>query len=231
MWEVVRMSGATVFVIAVVVVLVGLTVALYLLQDIEVPAYRVLRREGPVELRAYPAMVVAEVERQGSRRQAVQRGFHPLARYIFAANRPGPRIAMTAPVTQRRLAADRCGCDAACGGGATAHQGDGAGGWVVRFIMPAESRIDALPAPAAGDVRLTELPAMQRAAVRFAGIATDDVLSAREAALRAWLRERDLPADGSAEYAYYNDPITPGFLRRNEVIIEVGAASAALPPG
>jgi hypothetical protein len=37
-----------------------------------------------------------------------------------------------------------------------------------------------------------------------------------------------------AVFAYYNDPLTPGFLRRNEVLIEVAAddeeaSEAAVP--
>ncbi|HSO84035.1 MAG TPA: heme-binding protein, partial [Thiocapsa sp.] len=32
---------------------------------------------------------------------------------------------------------------------------------------------------------------------------------------------RGLTAAGPAVYAYYNDPFTPGFLRRNEVLIDV----------
>jgi hypothetical protein len=32
---------------------------------------------------------------------------------------------------------------------------------------------------------------------------------------------RAIDATGEPTYAYYNDPFTPGFLRRNEVMIEV----------
>jgi len=33
-----------------------------------------------------------------------------------------------------------------------------------------------------------------------------------------WMRARGLVPQGPPEYAYYNDPFTPGFLRRNEVL-------------
>jgi hypothetical protein len=35
------------------------------------------------------------------------------------------------------------------------------------------------------------------------------------------MAERDLEAAGEPIYAYYNDPFTPGFLRRNEVMIPI----------
>ncbi|MEL6196661.1 MAG: heme-binding protein, partial [Pseudomonadota bacterium] len=189
------------------VAVVGVAAFVFIFQDIETPAYRVVQADGDVELRDYPALVVAEIERRGTRRQAVQRGFGPLAGYIFARGRPGDRIAMTAPVTQRRRGED------APLGPATA--------WVVRFIMPAEYRIEDLPSPGSPEVQLRDLPASCRAAVRFSGVAGDDDFSAREATLRSWLSERGLPSDGTVEYAYYNDPITPGFLRRNEVLIDL----------
>ncbi|MEL7348196.1 MAG: heme-binding protein [Pseudomonadota bacterium] len=166
---------------------------------IETPAYRVLRADGPFELRDYPAMVVAENHQAGSRRQAVQRGFLPLARYIFARRRNGPRIAMTAPVLQRPLAQ----------------------GWAIAFIMPAALDPAVLPAPAGPSVRLRSIPSCQQASVRFSGVATDARLAEREQALRSWLADRGLPSGGVAAYAYYNDPITPGFLRRNEILIEI----------
>ena len=50
---------------------------------------------------------------------------------------------------------------------------------------------------------------------------SDEALTAREAQLREWIAARGLTANGAATYAYYNDPWTPGFLRRNEVIISL----------
>ncbi len=59
------------------------------------------------------------------------------------------------------------------------------------------------------------------AAVRFSGAWQDERMQDNEAALRAWLVERGLVATSPPTYAYYNDPFTPGFLRRNEVLIAV----------
>ncbi|MEM9763876.1 MAG: heme-binding protein [Pseudomonadota bacterium] len=210
MWIAAALAGSVVVLAAVWI---------FVLQDVEVPAYEVTEAEGPFELRRYPPLVVAEVRKEGPRQRAIQRGFRPLARYIFASGREGDRIAMTAPVTQTPL---NIAPTASAGDDvAIAHEGM-SGAWAVRFIMPSDHRLEDLPAPSAGsDVHLHRLPAATRAAVRFSGVATDAVFSEQEAGLRAWIMEQGLTEAGPPDYAYYNDPMTPGFLRRNEVIIEV----------
>ena len=65
-----------------------------------------------------------------------------------------------------------------------------------------------------------------------AGLAVfvDAVLAEKERELRAWTREQGLTPTAAAMFAYYNDPLTPGFLRRNEVLIEVIADSFSREP-
>jgi hypothetical protein len=115
---------------------------------------------------------------------------------------------MTAPVTQQRAS------DAAAAAGPERE-----GPWRIRFIMPAEYDREDLPEPATDVVRLVEVPPQRVAAVRFSRVATDAPIEAQEKRLRAWLEARRLAPAGPPTYAYYNDPFTPGFLRRNEVLI------------
>lgn len=177
---------------------------IYATSNVAEPKFDVLAADGPIEHRAYGPMIAAEVTRTGARRDAVRAGFSPLARYIFAREREGDQIAMTAPVTQR------------------SEEGQD---WTVQFIMPEEYALEDLPAPTQGDVRLTPIPATERAAIRFSGVATDDLIAEKEAKLRAWMDARSLTPQGAPVYAYYNDPLTPGFLRRNEVIFDLAPAS------
>lgn len=164
------------------------------------PPFETVVADGAMALRAYPALVVAETAKPGDRDEAVRAGFRPLAGYIFARGRPGEKIAMTAPVTQRR-------------------EGDG---WTVQFVMPEGRRLAELPPPAGSEVRLAEWPTAQRAVVRFSGAADDASIADAEARLRAWMAARSLTDAGEPPlYAYYNDPLTPGFLRRNEVLVTV----------
>ena len=167
---------------------------------VEEPPYTSAALDGDFELRDYPELTVAEVTTTGTRRDAVGAGFRPLAGYIFAKEREGEKIAMTAPVTQTP------GAD---------------GEWAVRFIMPSRYTLDTLPRPAGSTVRLETIPARRMASVRFSGVATDTLVAEQEARLLAWMTDRGLiPAD-TPTYAYYNDPFTPGFMRRNEVLVPV----------
>lgn len=176
---------------------------IYVTSNVAVPSYQVVDQDGSIEIRAYPELVVAEITTSGPRDQGVRDGFGPLARYIFARERPGEKIAMTAPVTQRA---------------------DDADGWTVQFIMPEGYTLETLPAPAHSEVRLTTEQPMRRAAIRFSGPWDDELFTRKERALRDWLTARGLQPVGPPIFAYYNDPFTPGFLRRNEVIFDLGPA-------
>ncbi len=175
--------------------------AIWYVNDVETPDYTVSASDGAFEIRGYPALIVAEVVRSGGRKSAVNKGFGPLATYIFAKKRDGEPIAMTAPVTQ---ATDDAGQS-----------------WTVRFVMPAEYSLDTLPNPGNAEISLVDVPAGRRAAIRFSGVATDLLIAEKEGALRAWLRGRGIEPVGPATYAYYNAPFVPGFLRRNEVLFDI----------
>jgi len=173
------------------------------MRNVEKPAYAVVERDGPIEIRDYPEMILADVVRRGDRWNAVRAGFRPLAGFIFAREREGEKISMTAPVTQAR---------------------DGAGNenaWVISFIMPSKHTLESLPKPAGTDVRLRTVAAARRVAIRFSGVATDALIAKNEERLRAWLQARDLEPAGVPTYAYYDDPLTPGPLRRNEVLFDL----------
>jgi hypothetical protein len=172
----------------------------YVTRNIETPNYVVVSRDGDFELRDYPALTVAEVVREGSRSEALRGGFRPLAGYIFANERGGEKIAMTAPVTQEPAVGES---------------------WRVRFIMPRAWSLDDLPKPAQDDVRLARTEPRRMASVRFAGAWDDAAMAEQEERLRGWIAERGLEPVTAPTYAYYDDPFTPGFLRRNEVLIGV----------
>jgi hypothetical protein len=183
-----------------VAVVAGLAVFWYVqTRNVEIARYAVVEADGPIEIRDYPALTVAEVTRSGSRDHAVRAGFGPLARYIFASDRGGDKIAMTAPVTQQQ----------------------GGGTWTVQFIMPSGYTLASLPKPAGADVRLREMPPVRRAAIRFSGWWSDALFEEKNAALQAWLQQKGLTTAGPPIFAYYNDPFTPGFLRRNEILYDL----------
>lgn len=199
--------------------LVGILVFVYIVQNVETPDYEVVTKEGDFELRDYPSLVVAEIDTAGSRQQGLSSGFGPLARYIFAKERAGDRVAMTAPVQQRAVApGEKIAMTAPVT--QTATEDDR---WTVQFIMPSEYALDDLPEPGNDEVKLERIAARRMAAVRFSGRTNDQALAKQRQRLEDWLSARDLKPVGAPVYAYYNDPFTPGPLRRNEVLYQLGS--------
>ncbi|MGY6552184.1 MAG: SOUL family heme-binding protein [Erythrobacter sp.] len=186
----------------------------------EEPEFALVKQDGDYELRDYPALVVAEVTSTGNRQRASGASFRRLAAYIFAQDRPagGERIAMTSPVLQQRAGRDEKIAMTA----PVLQQETGENAWVMRFVMPAEYSLATLPA-APDDITLSEIPARRVAAVRFSGNGSSEDLARMTARLEAWMAEAGLTAAGEAEYAFYDAPMIPGPLRRNEVLIPVAA--------
>lgn len=169
----------------------------------EQPDFALVRASEDFELRDYPPLVVAEVSHKGSRERASGASFRRLAAYIFAQDRPdgGEKIAMTAPVIQDETQP---------------------GEWRMRFVMPSQYTLATLP-PAPSDITLTQTLARRMAAVRFSGSGDARDLALMEARLRDWMMGQGLMPAGEAEFAFYDAPMVPGPLRRNEVLIPVAA--------
>ena len=181
---------------------VGAAFFLWRASKADQPDYRLIERDGDFEIREYPALVTAATDTHGQRHAALDRGFDILAGYIFAKSRPGEKIAMTAPVLS---------------------DGSNTTRWRTRFVMPkGKARGDLPTAPP--NVTLESEPPRRAAAVRFSGRADDALLAAKEGALRSWLQLKDLPHEGKAEHAFYNSPMMPGPLRRNEVIVTLSTS-------
>jgi hypothetical protein len=198
-------------VLAVILVAIGAWV--YVTQNVETPDYQRVAEDGSIEIRDYPELVVAQVRRSGERGEAIRDAFNPLADYIFARDRSGDGIAMTAPVTQQP--------DEKIAMTAPVTQTPESGEWVVRFIMPAKYKRDELPPPGGDDVTIETVPATRQAAIRFSGSWDTELFQRKTEELRGWLEQRGIEPAGPPTYAYYNDPFTPSFLRRNEVLIEI----------
>jgi DNA gyrase inhibitor GyrI len=174
----------------------------------EEPEFRPLETDGDHQIRDYPALTVAETLVNGPRGEALDQGFRTLADYLFAKSREGERLPMTVPVMQD--GGDPMASDPPL------FDDDLEGAWRTRFVMPSGRARDELPEPSEG-VELVELPARKVAVVSFSGKATDGLLKEQEDRLRGWLAKRGEKSSGEPEYAFYNSPMIPGPLRRNEV--------------
>ncbi|MEE4288273.1 MAG: heme-binding protein [Erythrobacter sp.] len=189
----------------------------------EEPAFTVIKSEKAFELRDYESMVVAEITHAGDRRGASGRSFRRLAAYIFANDRPegGESIAMTAPVIEERVQPQETDQDEKIAMTSPVFQEETATDrWRMRFVMPAKYTLETLPTPPK-DITLTKVPARRLAAVKFNGYASSSDLAQMEAFLSEWIAGQGLTPVGDYEYAFYDAPMVPGPMRRNEVLIEV----------
>lgn len=185
--------------------LVGLGIA-YVLREKAAPRpnWRVLVSEGDLQIRAYPAMRVVETIMTGPRKEALNNGYRLLAAYVLGENLP-----MTVPVLQdagNPMASDPPVFDDAI-----------EGGWRVRFILPDDA--GELDPPPEG-ITMVEVPARRMGAATFHGTAHDERLQAAEDRLRGWLaRHGEECLTAEPEYGFFNSPMIPPALRRNEVLL------------
>jgi SOUL heme-binding protein len=177
---------------------------------IEEPDYEVLRTLGEVEVRQYAPYVVAEVLVQGPAMEAGNKAFPILAGYIFGKNKGERKFAMTAPVTQTaapvRMAMT-----------APVTQTESSEGTVVQFVLPKGVTLASAPEPLDKRVVLREVPGVRLGAIRYSGFWSEATNQSQLARLQAGLRSAELAWTGEPTYARYNAPITPWFMRRNEI--------------
>jgi DNA gyrase inhibitor GyrI len=181
--------------------------------NVEQPKYKVLESNQGIEIRDYPAMIVAEADVSGERNKAIGEGFRMIADYIFGNNLSSQKVAMTAPVTQQ--AGEKIAMTA------PVTQQSAGNLWRVRFIMPAAYTMETLPKPKNSAVKLKEIGAKRFAVIRFSGFAGEDSLKRHTEQLMAFVRAKKMTTVSDPIYAFYNPPWTLPFLRRNEVMLEL----------
>ena len=183
----------------------------------EEPPHIVTFSAGSIEIREYGPLILAEVEVSGDMAAAGNRGFRPLANFIFGNNhRPGDtasadiemtapvlqvrseKISMTSPVTQQRGAGDT---------------------WRIAFVMPSDWSMETLPQPNDVRVELRQVPARRMAAIRFSGGPSERRFLKKANELSDFLSQEGYQIIADPIYARYDPPWIPTFLRRNEVMI------------
>lgn len=89
------------------------------------------------------------------------------------------------------------------------------------FVLPSKMKLSDVPRPADGAVQVRELPAGRFAVLRFSGGRNSRNEAEALVRLRDWLAREKLSSAASPVYGYFDPPWTPGFLRRNEVMLPV----------
>ena len=146
-------------------------------------------------------MTIAKITTVGERYEGLRKGFIPLARYIGAKDREGPKISMTAPVMQQKINDN----------------------WEISFYMPSKFDTDQLPISENNQIKIATTPSKIMAVITFSGVAKTELLENKFTNLIKWIEEinYEIILGSKPIYSYYNDPSTPGFLRKNEIMIPV----------
>ena len=183
------------------------------LMAIEEAKYRVVLKDGPIEIRDYEPSIVAETVVSGEFEDAGDSAFRRLFRYIDGNNVSQEEIAMTAPVSQGR--SEKIAMTSPVG------QQSAPGGWAVSFMMPAGYDLDSLPEPLDSSVYLREIPARRMAVIRYSGGWSRKSYHEHLVQLEEWMASRQLEPAGPPVWARYDAPFKPWFLRRNEILFPI----------
>lgn len=183
--------------------------------DTEEPRYTVVDKIGAIEVRQYAPRLAADVIVLGDEEDARNAGFRLLADYIFGNNTTRSKIAMTAPVAQERN--ERIDMTAPVA------QTREAGGWRIRFFMPAKYTRETLPRPNNPAVQIVELPGETMAVLRFSNSRSAEAVAARTVELLRVVAASRWAANGAPVSWFYDPPWTLPFFRRNEVAVAVTA--------
>ncbi len=196
---------------AMLIPVVMFAIALLTLDE---PDYQLVEEQDAFELRRYPALIVAETEVQADFDGATKAASPLLVDYVQRGNQGKRNLPMLAPVRQQL--ADNALGDAV---GEVGAGGDGP--WLYQFPMATEYRMSMLPHPMDARVVLRQVPEQLVAVRRYDGNWSEERYREQEAALLDALQANGLIPMSNPVFARYNAPFIPGFLRRNEVLIEV----------
>ena len=170
------------------------------------PAFEIVEEQDAFQVRKYDDFAVVRTARQqavsddgvklGEPKMSGAGAFQALAGYIFGKNKREEKMAMTTPVFTR------------------AGQ--------MEFVLPETYWKDLGKAPApVSNVELTYGEGGLVAAAYYGGYATKDEVAKRSAELVEAIEASDYAVAGETYSAAYNDPFTPPWRRRNEVLVAV----------
>ncbi len=168
---------------------------------VETAKYDVIRQDGEFEIRRYHKMILATVVNHGTA------SFGKLFMYISGSNRSKTKISMTSPViTSEKIAMTS----------PVISSSDS-----MSFVVPYEFDLETAPEPTDKNVTISEVPERYMATIRFRGFAWKDSVMKQTDKLLKWLSEEEIEVKGTPFLMQYNPPFIPGFLRRNEVGVDI----------
>ena len=198
----------------------------------ETLAYDVEQKEGNFEIRKYADYILAQVDINASFDDAIRKGFMILAGYIFGGNKKRSKIAMTAPVVEEEMGekiemtapvttetvsnSEKIDMTTPVTEEKTAENIQR-----ISFAMPSKYAMEILPEPNDKKIHFKEFKGQKTAVLRFKGRVKEKLAEEKIEELKKWLSKKQISPKSQFMVAQYNHPAVPGFLRRNEIIVEV----------
>ncbi len=161
----------------------------------ETPDYAVVKKEGKIEIRDYPELMVATAPMKSD----MDNSFMTLFRFITGANEQKQKISMTSPVLIRSEKEKK----------------------TMSFIVPKETAEKGVPKPTGDLVTISKIKAARFVTLRFSGKRSSETEGKAVGTLQTWMKEQKMAAKGEPVFAYYDPPWTPTFMRRNEVMVRI----------
>jgi hypothetical protein len=164
--------------------------------------YEVLKKIEDIEIRQYPEVIFAVVEDNSD-----DSGFSLLFQYISGENKTRRKIAMTAPV----ITSEKITMTAPVITGKN----------YMAFALPSSYTREIVPIPTNPMVKIEIRSKKIMAVFRFSGRTNEIKVQKNIQKLITILKEHTIQIKSEPVLMRYNSPFTPGFLRRNEVAMEI----------
>ena len=169
---------------------------------VETAPYKVVKTLEYVEIRDYPPLILATVSDPGD-----DSSFNLLFQYISGYNTNSSKISMTSPV----ISSEKIEMTS------PVINVEGS----MSFVLPSKYSIENAPKPKDNRVSVHLLEAKKIAVIKFSGYANEDEIKKNKMLLLTILEKNGINIKGEPIVMRYNSPWTPGFMRRNEVGIEI----------
>jgi hypothetical protein len=200
----------------------------------ESPAYTLEKKDEHFEIRRYPDYILAQVDVESDYNSAVGIGFRILANYIFGGNKKRKSIPMTTPVSEEKIK----GSEKIPMAAPVTQEPSGDSEKIsmaapvsdetygkkmhrISFTMPSKYTLETLPEPDDNRIKFKEVKNQKTAVLKFSGRVKKELAHEKMEEMRRWLVENNLNPKSNFIVAQYNNPAVPGFLRRNEILVEI----------
>lgn len=199
---------------------------------VETLAYEVESKDGNFEIRKYGDHILAHVDIEAPFNEAMNMGFSVLANYIFGGNKKRSSIEMTAPVEEEQRKSEKIPMTAPVTEESLKEsekikmttpvtEEETGNMHRISFVMPAKYTMEALPEPEDEKIKFEEIKEEKMAVLRFKGRVKEKLAAEKIEEMKRWLKENNIQPESNFVVAQYNHPAVPGFLRRNEIMVEI----------